>query len=382
MPLLSIVVPTRDRAETALPCIRHLLALPGDDFEVVVTDCSRYPDLRERIAAIDDQRLIYAPIAPCSMTDNFNNGYAHCRGEYVTYIGDDDAFLASGLHTLRRLARHGVEAIASPYRAAYFWDSFPDATIAGRVFLSGMPAGPSGTFEEAPDKCCNARTQMLAELRGPGGGQLPVVYHGIVARRHLDTVAHRTGNVFRTQAPDTYVTAALCSIIGDYVVTDRPLSMFGKSGSSNSARLLKTNELLVHRNEFTPQQRAFDPLVAPVESVEAYVADSFVTAFKAMEDDAFLDAFLRSWLARSYSDSLRRNPKQSGAILSHLLGVARRSDARVVSASFAAGLVGQTVHRIGVRIASRLNPPRGGGDEIFAVPSYEAAIAMVDARLA
>lgn len=380
MPLLSIVVPSRDRAETALPCIHHLLTLPGDDFEVIVTDCGIGDELAAGIAMIDDARLTYSRIAPASMSDNFNNGYAHCRGDYVSYIGDDDAFLASGLETVRRLAHDGVEAIASPYRACYFWDNFPDAGVAGRVFLSGMPAGANGVFTGAADGSHSARDAMMADLAGKAGPPLPVVYHGVVARRHLDAVAARTGKVFASTAPDSYVKAALCSVIDRYVVVDRPLTMYGKAGASNSARAMQKDALLAHRNEFASEQRGFDPLIAPVETVETYIADSYIAAFRAMGDDAFIDAFVRKWLGRSYSDSLRRNPAQAGAILAYLAGPARRTDSRVASSDFAASLIGHTAHRIAARIRDKLRSPTQT-NEAFAVPSYEAAIATVDRRL-
>lgn len=381
MPLLSIVVPSRDRAETALPCIRHLLGLSGDDFEVIVTDCSIGDALETGVAAIDDPRLTYSRIAPASMSDNFNNGYAHCRGEYVGYIGDDDAFLASGLEAVRRLARDGVEAISSPYRACYFWDNFPDAGVAGRVFLSGMPAGPDGVFDGAPDGSHDARDAMMTNLAGKVGPPLPVVYHGVVARRHLDTVATRTGAAFGSAAPDSFATAALCSVIDRYVVVDRPLTMYGKSGLSNSARLLQKDALLTHRNEFAPQHRGFDVLIPPVESAEAYLADSYIAAFRAMGDEGFIDAFVRGWLGRSYSDSLRRNPARAGAILAYLAGPARRADRRVASFDFAASLIGHTTHRILARAGDRLRQSARTADDVFAVPSYQAAVAKVDGRL-
>lgn len=381
MPLLSIVVPSRDRAETALPCIRHLLRLSGDDFEVVVTDCSVGDELATGVAAIDDVRLIYSRITPRSMSDNWNNGYAQCRGDYISYIGDDDAFLSSGLDTVRRLARDGVEAIAAPYRACYFWDNFPDASIAGRVFLTGMALGSDRTFSGANDKTYKARGAMLDVLGSRSGpSSLPIVYHGVVARRSLDAVAARAGEVFTSAGPDSFITAALCSVIDDYVVVGRPMSMFGKSGASNSARLLRKGALALHREEYAPAKRAYDPLIAPVETAEAHLADSYIAAFRAMGDDAFIDAFVRGWLGRSYSDSLRRNPAQVGAILAHLAGPARRADRRVVSFGFAKSLIGHTAHRIAARLGNKLKPPVQA-DEILAVPSYEAAIATVDERL-
>ena len=383
MPLLSIVVPTRDRIATALPCIRHLLTMPGNDFEVVVSDCGASRELGDAISAIGDVRLVYAPFAPCSMTENFNNGVRHCSGDYVSLIGDDDMFLQAGLDTVRRLAPSGVDAIVSPYRAGYYWDGFPDVALAGKLTLTDLDVDTSGhrSIGWAPDRTVRSRSALVDLLRSGDSLPLPVVYHGVIARRHLDAVAARTGAVFKTQAPDTYLTGALCTLMDEYVIVDRPLTLFGKSQQSNSARLLVKDGLTKHRDEFVGSARELDALVPPVDTVETYVTDSWIRAFRDMGDTDLLDIFIRGYLARSYSDSLRRNPRQVIGTLRHLLVTARRNDPRVASMKFAKSLVGYTAKRVAARLGDRVRAPRSTITERIDVPSFEIAIALVESRV-
>lgn len=375
-PLLSIVVPTRDRAETALRCIAALSAIPGDDIEIVVSDCGLREPLGEAVARLGDPRIRYAAQPPCSMTENWNHAYALSRGDYVSFIGDDDAFLPHGPAVVRRLAAQGVDAIAYPYRASYFWDNFPDPRRAGTLVLAG--AGTTAAADRRED----ARAAMRQMLRTASAPPLPVVYHGVVARRVLDRVVARAGHLFDTRAPDTFASAALCSVLDRYVVVDRPLSMFGKSGKSNSAAVVDGSEQAEHRLQFAAAQRAWHPLTPPAEGIEAYVADSYGAAFRAMGDAEFQALYVGRFLGSAYADSLLRNPRRTAAIVAHYWQRARPADARIVGRAFVAGLAARVVERIGARLTDPLRAPAANGEEHLPVASFEAAIALVEARLA
>ena len=365
-PLLSIIVPTRDRPETALPCLRELSAMVGDDFEIVVSDCGVAVSLQDAVRALADPRIRYAKVAPCSMTDNFNRAYAVSRGRYVTYIGDDDIFPPTSLIAMRAIAETGVEAISYLPRACYFWDDFPVAAQAGKLFLYGLH--PPRDLLAASHRA-SARMAMDRTLRSVQGPPPPAIYHGIVARSALERVVARHGKLFDTPSPDTFVTAALCSVLDEYMIVDVPLTVYGKSGVSNSARVLdKTDD--THLLQFQAVERAWDRLIPPVETVEAHFSHSYLVAFRAMGDVEFEATLVRHHLGDVYALSLLRNVRQAGAILAHL-GKAIMSDRRMAHRSFARAFVKRLIERVGGRLRQRFVPPTTD-TVVVAVPSLSA----------
>src|SRR5438046_7495812 len=90
-PLLSVVIPTKDRAQYAVHCLRTLTRLPDADLEIVVQDNSATDALGRTIAEAGDKRVRYEHHGGAlSVIDNCELGMARARGTYVTLLGDDD----------------------------------------------------------------------------------------------------------------------------------------------------------------------------------------------------------------------------------------------------------------------------------------------------
>src|SRR5687768_13393833 len=99
-PLLSIIIPTKNRQYTCLYAIESALNMKSDIFEVVVQDCGDTNSLEEAIVSKfgNDNRLKYryTNTSP-SMTENWNLAITHAKGKYICGIGDDDAVLPACL---------------------------------------------------------------------------------------------------------------------------------------------------------------------------------------------------------------------------------------------------------------------------------------------
>src|SRR4030067_2467972 len=92
-PLLSIVIPTRDREEYALSCIRPLLRWKSDETEIIVQDNSCNDSLKKKLSGqIDAEniRYIHDPIRT-SIIDNCDHAMLRVQGGFVTLLGDDDS---------------------------------------------------------------------------------------------------------------------------------------------------------------------------------------------------------------------------------------------------------------------------------------------------
>src|SRR5687768_16149867 len=101
MPVLSVVVPTHNRANYAVSCIEAVLGLNDSGLQLVVTDTSSDQRLygmlhSENAHLLRDPRLKYRKIdEPSSLTKNHNDALALADGEYVCVIGDDDCITSA-----------------------------------------------------------------------------------------------------------------------------------------------------------------------------------------------------------------------------------------------------------------------------------------------
>lgn len=92
MPRFSIVMTTTDRPSLLPAGVAAALDMHSDDFELVVSDnFSRIP-ATEILANIRDKRLrIIRTNRRLSVSDHWEFAWEHVRGEYIMYLGDDNA---------------------------------------------------------------------------------------------------------------------------------------------------------------------------------------------------------------------------------------------------------------------------------------------------
>ena len=125
MPLLSVVIPTRNRQQYLLDSVSLALA-SLQDAEVIVCDNSDDDRLRVQLAdMLATGRVQYQFLEePLSVVGNFEKALAMGCGDYVVFIGDDDA-VGPGLEEIARWAQaEGVDAVVSygsSFLAYYFW---------------------------------------------------------------------------------------------------------------------------------------------------------------------------------------------------------------------------------------------------------------------
>jgi glycosyltransferase involved in cell wall biosynthesis len=93
-PLVSILIPTHNRPDYAEEALRTALAQTWPNVEVVISDNSSDERTRERFAphveAHPNIRYLRSP--GLDPIDNFNNCFQAARGEFLSYLMDDDLF--------------------------------------------------------------------------------------------------------------------------------------------------------------------------------------------------------------------------------------------------------------------------------------------------
>jgi glycosyltransferase involved in cell wall biosynthesis len=236
-PVVSVIIPTHERAHYAVPTIRSMLALQGE-VEVVVCDTSA-DDLIS--AELHDSpnlsRLkLVRPGKTLSVVDNFNAALAAATGKYLTFIGDDD-FVSEQIVTVAKWAEvHQIDAIKFSFPALYFWPDFrhktQDDAIAGTLRTTPF----SGKV--APH---DAKAAALEALINFGGGvmEMPRAYAGLVAMDLVKRIQDKHGPLFGGVSPDIYSAFLISQEARNCVYIDYPVIVPGASGASTAGQSAK-----------------------------------------------------------------------------------------------------------------------------------------------
>ncbi|GAB3774052.1 hypothetical protein GCM10028796_47590 [Ramlibacter monticola] len=288
-PLLSVAVPTHNRARYAIHAISSLLSIADSRLEVVVTDTSTddvLQGLLEQHGLLSDARLKYVrPAERLDMTGNHNAALSLASGEYVCLIGDDDTISPHALAAAEWAAAQGIEVIAPNVVANYVWPDFRSRVYgrghASRVYFARHMG--DGCFHSARTALANA---LAGAAQGTDG--LPKIYHGIVKRSLLEQVRTLSGAYFHGSSPDVSGAVGLAVCARSFLVVDYPLTIPGASGGSNTGRsALNSHKGRLDQEE---QTKAFEragwaagvPRFFSVETVWAHAA---LTTVSRMEPE-------------------------------------------------------------------------------------------------
>lgn len=315
--LLSIVVPTRNRSEYAIPTIAALLGMCVDSIEIVVEDNSTDASLSEWAAHFErDGHLRYSwSREPRSMTENYERAIGRARGEYVSVIGDDDGVSPEIVEAVIWARTHGIEALVPDGVAQYVWPDLvmpaPHALGAGELRLRSFTGAIRSADAEVELRRCVASAAQ--SFHG-----LPKIYYGIVRRRCLELVQQRAGCFFPGISPDIAGAIALATTISTVVHINYPLFVPGSSLRSNAglSGLRKHVGLLREQSHlpFDCEER-WSNAVPPFYSVETVWAEAAMSALRALGRQDLVPYFD---VPQLYAECLMWHPEYASLILKQL----------------------------------------------------------------
>ena len=246
----SVVIPTRDRAKTLKAAIQSCLLQDFVDYEVVVCDNNSSSDTQRVVEEFSAKSILYhrSPKS-LSMAENWNLALSASNGEYVIYIGDDDALMPFALTEINLLLRETQHKAIRWESATYAW---PDITVPEYANYLAIPM-KRGLSE------ISSRQAITRALHGRAPGTiLPNVYHGAVARSVLDEILNKNGRVFGSHYCDTYSSFAVAHQLNEWLSLDTPMSVMGFSGASSNisfnAQRRKSEVAIRYRAEHADSQ--------------------------------------------------------------------------------------------------------------------------------
>ena len=291
-PLLSILIPTKNREEYTLQVVNHILNIKDNRFQLVIQDNSNTPKLENLLAIyLEDTRLKYSyHKGILSFVDNFSLGISECNGEYVTIIGDDDSINPQLIDIAGYALKKEIEAVLPSLSLVYYWPK------------SSVSTDDNGILNISDFSCrvkyCNPKKEIIKLLRNGCQNylsyELAKAYHGMVKRSILLEIENRAGKFIGGLSPDIYLSISISLIVKRLLVIDYPLTISGichKSGSADSASGKHVGNLgqAPHLNGHINYE--WSDKIPSFYSVETIWGDSALAALKELNVTGLLKYF-------------------------------------------------------------------------------------------
>lgn len=284
-PLLSIVIPTKNRYETLIPVVKAILNhINSNDFEIVVQDNSDDNSAIQPFLTTNmDERLkYYYQKEWLSQSGNCDLSIERVRGEYVVLIGDDDFVSPYICDIVALLKKQNIECLI--YKPGlYYW---PNVQFIKQSYMR-RPAIMQITKKMSVEKQeLNADIELDFVLSKGAMFlyQLPSLYHGLVKISVLQEVKKRFGTYFPGPSPDMACAVALAFTLKKYYFINYPVSITG--ASKNSAAGLgvrKAHYAELQNLNFLPKDTIskWDPFIPRVWSGPTIITQSASEVVKA-----------------------------------------------------------------------------------------------------
>ena len=222
----TVIIPTRERADTLLYCLRTVVAQDYEDLTILVSDNFSQDNTKQVIESFHDPRIKYINTGKrLSMSHNYEFALSHVKDGWVTIIGDDDGLLPGALTTVAQVIRKTKCQTIKANICFYQWPS----TVGKEELLTV-------SLDKGIERR-NARAWLGKLMRGDAYYRdLPVLYTGgFVDSRIINKARSSEGVFYFSMHPDTYSMMALVSVLDDYVMLKEPVAVSGVSFHSTGA---------------------------------------------------------------------------------------------------------------------------------------------------
>jgi glycosyltransferase involved in cell wall biosynthesis len=229
MPLFSIVIPTRNRADLLRYAIKSVLQQDCDDYELVISDNDSSDDTHRTALQFNSRKIRYVNTGKYLLAnDSWNFAYTQAAGDYILLLSDDDYLVPSVLRQVKKVIQQTSALIVSSG-----WVFYRDAThnaaerntIVTRKFTNRILK--MSTKEEL-------RKAFAMEYIG---GRRALLFHTscfFISRHIADEISNKYGVFYAPPLGDVTAIHRSFAYTDFLLLIDKPLVVVG-SGSRSSA---------------------------------------------------------------------------------------------------------------------------------------------------
>ena len=277
--LISIIIPTRDRAEYLKHSIQTALSIPDHDIEIIISDNASIDGTKDILEALNDKRLKYVNTGKrVSMRANFEFALKASSGDYVIFFGDDDGIIPNQFKHLRYiLEEHTPDSLSWDF-LTYVWPIEGYGKKTGglrfefrKIYGNILRSNPKVYLE----------TLLNAELQRDN--YLPRIYHGCMSRKFLNTLVNKKGMYFCSRSPDLHMSFRASQKGGEFLRINHPFTINGMSPASTGggSRSIDTNNKSLSKSFEYKSETEMDPIkdVLPLTKSMGF---SFLSAIETL----------------------------------------------------------------------------------------------------
>ena len=292
--ILSIVIPTKNRYSCLKSIVEYASTIDSDQFEIVIQDNS--DDNQEFLNFLEKGKYsfvsYYYENTDLSVIENSDLAVKHARGEYISFIGDDDLFSKYLIDYVFYMKQNEIEAARFSV-GGYMWPgvrSYSHKTYSLSFNKPEWRNQRENTSESLKKVIKQGGTSLIT---------LPRLYHGVVARTCLEKVFEKCGTFFPGPSPDMASSIALGEVISNAVLCGAPLIMSGTSkksaGGMGKGHAHKGN---IKDTPWLPKdtEEKWSADVPKIWTGETIYAESVLKALEAMNDVNLTKQFNYSFL--------------------------------------------------------------------------------------
>jgi glycosyltransferase involved in cell wall biosynthesis len=227
-PILSIIIPTKNRYEYLIVVLNIVRKIVSSELEIIIQDNSDIGASQEKFSnyynELKDDRIKYFYIdKPLSINENSDRAVLNSSGKFVCFIGDDDCVTSHIVAVAKWMENEFVDVITFNC-PAYIWSDVEYKYLSKKHTGVLSYKEPTGKVEiKVPlfelDKLLRKGGQILTEM--------PQLYHGIASRAILDKIYDITGSFFPGSVPDMDVAVGLSLYSSKYYRIDVPVIISG-----------------------------------------------------------------------------------------------------------------------------------------------------------
>jgi glycosyltransferase involved in cell wall biosynthesis len=283
-PLLSIVVPTKDRYQYLKPLITLIdsFCFPYSELELLIQDNT--VDNEEILSFLSSKQrpnvAYFHEKKHLSVSENSDFAINNSKGEYICFIGDDDGVTKHIISAVKWMQQNSIEALLST-DVSYYWPEYINSKT-GSISSSVI-------YKPFTRKVTAVSTKIALERLVKRGfvdrGELPLTYHGIVKRTVLDKIYAIGKTYFPGASPDIANGVAVALLIDTYMLMDFPVIISGASKfHGGGIRTMKNHAADVDKISFLPPKtkEEWEKNIPLVWTGETIWAESAIKALRYM----------------------------------------------------------------------------------------------------
>lgn len=279
-PFFSIVIPTRNRADTLKYTIKTILNQDFQDYEIIICNNNSIDNTEEVVKSFSDKRIKYLKSnIDLSMSDNWELAYSKVTGQYVTYLADNDGFINGSLSFMYKLlSLNNYPNIIRWEKNLYNWPCM-DSVNKNTLYIN----------LEKKFEIYDSNTIINEIIQGKRKFQdLPMIYNSFIKNDLINQFKLKTHRLFHSVSPDISTGFSFSMLEKNYLSLSYGITCGANSAKSNGYNCMRKKDNNISKdfkNLIATSKIKFHSNIPFVKSIIAAIVESYLKIKEILQDN-------------------------------------------------------------------------------------------------